>query len=58
MLRLTEKISGSGRRNRLDVNTTAVRRANLFANRDGRAGVRNEDESRKRGRKNPWEGGR
>lgn len=46
----TEKwISGSGRRNRLDVNMTAVRRANLFANRDGRAGVRNE--VGKRGRK-------
>lgn len=35
---------------------TAVRRANLFANRDGRAGVRNKDG--KRGRKDPWEGGR
>lgn len=35
---------------------TAVRRANLFANRDGRAGVRNEDG--KRGRKGSWEGGR
>lgn len=34
---------------------TAVRRANLFANRDGRAGVRNEDG--KRGRKDLWEGG-
>lgn len=57
MSRSTEKwISGSGRRNRLDVNMTAVCRANLFANRDGRAGVRNEDE--KRGRKDLWEGGR
>jgi len=35
---------------------TAVRRANLFANCDGCAGVRNEVE--KRGRKDLWEGGR
>lgn len=53
--RSTEKwISGSGRRNRLDVNMTAVRRANLFANRDGRAGVRNKDG--KRGEKGPMGG--
>lgn len=51
----TEKwISGSGRRNRLDVNMTVVRRANLFVNRDGCAGVRNEDG--KRGEEGPMGG--
>lgn len=37
-----------------------MRRANLFANRDGSAGVRNEDENGKRGEGtvDSWEGGR
>lgn len=32
-----------------DVNMTAVRRANLFVNRDGRAGVKNENGNRRGG---------
>lgn len=47
-----------GRRNRLDVNTTAVRRANLFANRDGPRGGEKRGRGREEEEEGPvWEGG-